>query len=603
MYRALYRKYRPQGFESVVGQNTIIKTLRNSVRNSSFNHAYMFFGPRGVGKTTASKIFARAINCLEPINGDACGICKNCLRSFEKECVDIIEIDAASNNGVDEIRELKNKISLVPAELRYKVYIIDEVHMLSMGAFNALLKTLEEPPSHAVFILATTDPQKVPETIISRCQCFSFKRISDDIIVERLKFVCNSEKILIDEDVLTEIAISSDGGLRDALGALDKLTSYTNDFITVEDFAELNGMITKKVLIEFCDCVFNCDLPAVLDFINKFNEDGKNLIQIMSQLMHFLRNNIVNYYVENAKMSYSVDDMLKLANDINEKMFDIKKSGNPKIYIEMLLIKYINTISNGVKLVESSVVVKDNRSSALEKNNKVDDISIVVSEKNVVDENIFQDNFGNSGDSFEEEYDFDKEFSDDNQYGDFAESNYSESFCDECSLNSTDNAEKKSSKVVKNIEEIISIRVNNTLAKADKKVLNAEIEKMKLLNDYTFDQEIGYIVCSLLDANVRAASEESVILSYEYDSVVKQNLLELDKITYVYEKITGSTKKLAFITHDEWEIEKQKYIQNLKEGIQYQVMIEPVEVYEESIKDDIIINSAVELFGDIVEIN
>ena len=603
MYRALYRKYRPQGFESVVGQNTIIKTLQNSVKNSSFSHAYMFFGPRGVGKTTASKIFARAINCLEPINGDACGSCKNCLHSFEKECVDIIEIDAASNNGVDEIRELKNKISLVPAELRYKVYIIDEVHMLSIGAFNALLKTLEEPPSHAVFILATTDPQKVPETIISRCQCFSFKRISDDMIVERLKFVCDSEKILINEDVLTEIAVSSDGGLRDALGALDKLTSYTNEVITAEDFAELNGMITKKVLSKFCDCVFNCDLTAVLGFINTFNSEGKNLIQIMSQLMHYLRNNIVNYYVESAKVTYSVDNMLKLVNIINERMFDIKKSSNPKIYIEMLLIKYINTISSGDKLVENSTVIKDESLATLEENNNADNISIVVSEKNVVDKNLSQANLENLVDSVEEEYDFDKEFSDDNQYGDFDERNYSEALCDERTLTSDDCIEKKSSKVVKNIDEIIRIRVNNTLAKANKQVLNSEIEKMKMLNDYTFDQEIGYIVCSLLDANVRAASEESVILSYEYDSVVKQNLLELDKITYIYEKITGSDKKLAFITHDEWEREKQKYIQNLKEGIQYQVMIEPVEVYEESVKDDIIINNAVELFGDIVEIN
>ena len=603
MYRALYRKYRPQGFESVVGQNTIVKTLQNSVKNKSFSHAYMFFGPRGVGKTTASKIFARAINCLEPINGDACGNCKNCLHSFEKECVDIIEIDAASNNGVDEIRELKNKISLVPAELRYKVYIIDEVHMLSIGAFNALLKTLEEPPSHAVFILATTDPQKVPETIISRCQCFSFKRISDDMIVERLKFVCDSEKILINEDVLTEIAVSSDGGLRDALGALDKLASYTNEVITVEDFAELNGMITKKVLSKFCDCVFNCDLTAVLGFINTFNSEGKNLIQIMSQLMHYLRNNIVNYYVENAKVTYSVDNMLKLVNIINERIFDIKKSSNPKIYIEMLLIKYINTISSGDKLVENSTVIKDESLATLEENNNADNISIVVSEKNVVDKNLSQANLENLVDSVEEEYDFDKEFSDDNQYGDFDERNYSEALCDECTLTSDDCIEKKSSKVVKNIDEIIRIRVNNTLAKANKQVLNSEIEKMKMLNDYTFDQEIGYIVCSLLDANVRAASEESVILSYEYDSVVKQNLLELDKITFIYEKITGSDKKLAFITHDEWEREKQKYIQNLKEGIQYQVMIEPVEVYEESVKDDIIINNAVELFGDIVEIN
>ena len=302
-------------------------------------------------------------------------------------------------------------------------------------------------------------------------------------------------------------------------------------------------------------------------------------------------------------MTYSVDNMLKLVNIINERIFDIKKSSNPKIYIEMLLIKYINTISSGDKLVENSTVIKDESLATLEENNNADNISIVVSEKNVVDKNLSQANLENLVDSVEEEYDFDKEFSDDNQYGDFDERNYSEALCDERTLTSDDCIEKKSSKVVKNIDEIIRIRVNNTLAKANKQVLNSEIEKMKMLNDYTFDQEIGYIVCSLLDANVRAASEESVILSYEYDSVVKQNLLELDKITYIYEKITGSDKKLAFITHDEWEREKQKYIQNLKEGIQYQVMIEPVEVYEESVKDDIIINNAVELFGDIVEIN
>ena len=185
MYQALYRKYRPIDFDSVIGQNSIVKTLKNSIKNNTFSHAYMFFGPRGTGKTTVSKIFARNVNCLDSKDGSACGKCSNCKASFEKDCVDIIEIDAASNNGVDEIRELKSKISLVPAELKYKVYIIDEVHMLSIGAFNALLKTLEEPPEHVIFILATTDPQKVPDTIISRCQCFSFKKMSIDNILER----------------------------------------------------------------------------------------------------------------------------------------------------------------------------------------------------------------------------------------------------------------------------------------------------------------------------------------------------------------------------------------------------------------------------------
>lgn len=598
MYRALYRKYRPQGFDSVVGQNTIVKTLQNSVKNKSFSHAYMFFGPRGVGKTTASKIFARAINCLEPVDGNACGKCKSCVHSFEKECVDIIEIDAASNNGVDEIRELKNKISLVPAELKYKVYIIDEVHMLSIGAFNALLKTLEEPPEHAIFILATTDPQKVPETIISRCQCFSFKRISDDMIVDRLKTVCESENIEFDDEVLAEIAISSDGGMRDALGALDKLTSYTKDKITVDDFAELNGMITKKILHEFCNDIFAGNLANVLAKINKFSGDGKNLIQIMSQLMHFLRNIVVNYYVENSKCEYSVDNMLKLINIINEKMFDIKKSGNPKIYIEMLLIKYIKDISDKKNISQEIITQSSDEKSILGNNsaveNKEDNSVNLVKETDKMAENVEDD---------DEEYDFDKEFSDDeNSYDDVMGNNYNDVLsADDESFSDTE--EDSSLKIVKNIDDIMKVRVNNTLANANKQILNKEQENFKLLNDFTFDQEIGYIVCNLLDATVRAASDDSIIISYEYDSSVKQNLLELEKITYVYNKITNSNKKLAIITDEEWENEKNKYIKSLKDGVQYQVIDEPQEVYEEQVKNDIITNSAVELFGDIVEIN
>lgn len=584
MYRALYRKYRPQGFESVVGQNTIVRTLKNSIINNSFSHAYIFFGPRGVGKTTASKIFARAINCLEPVNGDACGKCKNCIHSFEKECVDIIEIDAASNNGVDEIRELKNKISLVPAELKYKVYIIDEVHMLSLGAFNALLKTLEEPPEHAIFILATTDPQKVPETIISRCQCFSFKRISEEMIVKRLREVCEMEGIEVDDNVLLEIAISSDGGMRDALGALDKLTAYTKSKITVDDFAELNGVITSKMLEELCNYIFNGDISQVLSLISKYNNDGKNLIQILLQIMHFSRNMVINYYVDKSNNSnISIDKVLLLVNLINEKMFDIKKSGNPKIYIEMLLIKYIK--DNGLALNDSSI------------ENKVEEISCIESSVDSTSKDVVDN-------SDDEEYDFDKEFSDINDNGDdIDKSVFLKPIKEIESIDSDYSFGNIEQKKVINMDEIIKARVNNTLAKANKQILNTELENIKKLNDFTFDQEIGYIVCSLLDASLRAASEENIILSYEYDSTVRQNLTELDKFIYVYNKITGSSKKIAMITHDEWEKEKEKYIKKIKEGIHYEVIEEPVEVYEESKKDDIISNSAMDLFGDIVEIN
>jgi DNA polymerase-3 subunit gamma/tau len=593
MYRALYRKYRPQGFESVVGQNTIVKTLQNSIKNKSFSHAYMFFGPRGVGKTTASKIFARSINCLEPVDGNACGKCKSCVYSFEKECVDIIEIDAASNNGVDEIRELKNKISLVPAELKYKVYIIDEVHMLSIGAFNALLKTLEEPPEHAIFILATTDPQKVPETIISRCQCFSFKRISNDMIVDRLNTVCKSEGIDIEDEVLEEIAISSDGGMRDALGALDKLISYTQSKITLDDFAEVNGMITKKMLSDVCDSIFSGNLSKVLEYVNKFNSDGKNLIQILTQLMHYLRNCVVNYYVESFKTAYSIDKMLILINLINERMFDIKRSGNPKIYIEMLLIKYIKDNINDENIsreiiIEKKVGNNSNFNEINHENEVSSESSEVVSSEDISDE---------------EEFDFDKEFSND-------EDDYSFSNGDFILDNETENGssnissdDDESVKIVKNIHEIMKVRVNNTLAMANKKILNDELEKFKLLNDFTFDQEIGYLVCNLLDGTIRAASDKNIIISYEYDSCVKQNLLELEKITYVYNKITNSNKNIAIITDEEWENEKSNYIMCLKDGNSYNFIEEPEEIYEEEVKNDIIKSSAVELFGDIVEIN
>ena len=600
MYHALYRKYRPTDFDSVVGQNTIIKTLLNSVKNQSLTHAYMFFGPRGTGKTTVSKIFARSVNCLEPINGNACGKCKNCLYSHQKECVDIIEIDAASNNGVDEIRELRNNVALVPSELKYKVYIIDEVHMLSISAFNAFLKTLEEPPAHAIFILATTDPQKVPETIISRCQCFSFKRISDDMIVKRLKYVCKEENISIDEDVLYEIAVASDGGMRDSLGMLDKLSSYTDSKITLEDFAELNGMITSKELNKFCSELFCGNLAFVLNSINKYNSEGKNLIQIVSQMMHYLRNLLVDYYISNTNLEFSINLVQTMVNTINENMFDIKKSSNPKIFIEMLLIKFVNThilkknisqeiiyVSDASETVDikGNINAKNNFSNNEERKNNLNakvesTTSPVVSDDNNSDDDEFDFDSYNGSDG-----DVDDEFS---EYNNVIEL-------------SSDSSDIDDARKVLNIDDIISARVNNTMAMADKKILNVEQENMKLFSDFTFDQEIGYIVCSILDSKIRAASDHSIILSYEYDSVVKQNLDILDKITYVYNKITGGSKVIAIISDDRWEEEKNKYIKCIKDGNHYEVIEEPSEVYEETKNNDIISSSAVELFGDIVE--
>ena len=584
MYHALYRKYRPVDFNSVVGQDSIIKTLKNSIKNHNFSHAYMFFGPRGTGKTTVSKIFARNINCLNSNDGIACEECSACKVSFSKDCVDIIEIDAASNNGVDEIRDLKNKISLVPSELKYKVYIIDEVHMLSIGAFNALLKTLEEPPEHAIFILATTDPQKVPETIISRCQCFSFKRISDKAIVDRLKYVCSSEDIDVEEDVLENIALLSDGGLRDALGSLDKLVSYTENKITIDDFNEVNGVISSNDMDVFLSDILSGNIPNVLTSIAKFNDSGKNLIQIMSQLINFSRDIVVNYYISNKEYNFSIDVVQNFVNILNEKMFDIKKSGNTKIYIEMLLLKFINDYVNlKTKIVEKNNYVKEiNKNVSVTNNNEV-----TVNEEKINNDNVAENNKDGNNDAVEEK----NSMKDSN-----IEISYNKEEITE------ENFDNKNPKII-NIDAIMKIRVNNTLALANKNLLRLEMNNFEVLRDYSFAQEIGYIICGILDGKLRAVSSDAIIISYEYDSNVKQNLYIIDKIEDVYNKITNSNKKIAIISDDYWEKVKQEYINDLRNGIKYEVEEEPRAVYEELKNDDIITSSAVSLFGDIVEID
>lgn len=541
MYQTLYRKYRPKNFDSVVGQDVVVQTLKNSIKNNKINHAYIFFGPRGVGKTSIAKIFARTVNC-DKQDGNICDECDKCISSKSNECLDIIEIDAASNNGVDEIRELRDKVNLVPSELKYKVYIIDEVHMLTIQAFNALLKTLEEPPAHVIFILATTDPQKVPETIISRCQCFSFDRISSKNIVSNLENICKKENIEVDKETLESIAEMSNGGMRDSIGMLDKLFAYCGNKITYEDFIKVNKIVSTKEVDNFIELVYENNINAVIDKIDEWNSTGVNVTQLLEMMLISLKNIIISSITGKSKYEDN-NKLIKLSNLINENLFDIKKSSNPKIYIEIMLLGFMNDY----QIISREIILEEKPTKEVNKKNNEDKMSTDIVEKKIEKPKI---------------------------------------------------EEQEES----NIEEIMKIRLNNAFATANKQELERDKEKMNKLNDYTFDQEIGYLVCSLLDSKLRVSSENYLVISYEYDSMVNENIKLLNKMTNVLKEKADIAKKIAIISDELWEKEKKKYVSMLKNKEKYEIIEEPELIINKKVKKEVNNNNIINDFGDIVEV-
>lgn len=286
-YKVLYRKYRPTNFREIIGQKSITDNLKSSILNGTFSHAYIFTGPRGTGKTSTAKVLAKAINCLDLQDGEICGKCEAC-KNFSTS-PDIIEIDAASNNGVDEIRELRSNITHAPASSKYKIYIIDEVHMLSTGAFNALLKTLEEPPEHAIFILATTEVYKVPITILSRCQRYDFKKIDKKELIEYLKEICKKEKIDYEDQAIEEIYSLSEGCLRDALSVLDQI-SKSGDKLTLESILEGYNIISTNDIDTLLKLTVQKDVTNVIEMLERFENNGMNAQKLLKKIIHYLEN-------------------------------------------------------------------------------------------------------------------------------------------------------------------------------------------------------------------------------------------------------------------------------------------------------------------------
>ena len=336
-YQALYRKWRPRTFASVIGQNDITDTLKNAIKRGTISHAFLFAGPRGTGKTSCAKIFAKALNCTNLQDGEPCNQCANCLAADKGAMADIMEIDAASNNGVDEIRDIRDKVKYAPTQGKYKVYIIDEVHMLSMGAFNALLKTLEEPPEHVVFILATTELQKVPATIISRTQRYNFKRISQADLEKRMKYILEQEKISYEDKALAVIAQVADGGMRDALSILDQLLSFDKNKVEYDSALEITGFAAKEKIEQILLAILNEDATKALSLAQTELANGASTKNILDELIEMATNALMVIKTNDSSQNLFLND------DFIEQIKEVA----PKRYFQ--LISAANTALNDLR--------------------------------------------------------------------------------------------------------------------------------------------------------------------------------------------------------------------------------------------------------------
>ena len=357
-YQSLYRKWRPQVFEDIIGQKHITQTLMNAISLNRISHAYIFSGPRGVGKTTTARILAKSLNCEKGTTPHPCNKCERCIRITEGYSMDVIEIDGASNRGIDDIRDLRNKVKFAPAEGKYKVYIIDEVHMLTTEAFNALLKTLEEPPSHVIFIFATTAPHKIPNTILSRCQWFNFRRISLEDIINKLKMIIKDEKLEIDDQTLNLIARSSTGSMRDAESILDQIIAYCGKEITLQNVREVLGIIEEDVFFNFVDTIINNDTVKGIEIVNRISDLGGDASQFIKNLMEYVHNlslikvckpevlNFQGIFTEDRERLLKQSKLIKLGKLFNivdylaEVERKMKYTHNPWILLEMLVLKF-----------------------------------------------------------------------------------------------------------------------------------------------------------------------------------------------------------------------------------------------------------------------
>lgn len=546
-YQALYRKYRPTNFDEVVGQTHIIQTLKNAIVQNRIAHAYLFCGPRGTGKTSIAKIFAKTLNCTNSQDAP-CGVCENCKMAANGSHPDIIEIDAASNNGVDEVRNLIDKVKYAPMQGKYKIYIIDEVHMMTSGAFNALLKTIEEPPAHVIFIFATTEPNKVLPTIISRCQKFDFNKVSIHDIKYRLSVVCKNEGIEIDENGLMLIAQLADGGMRDALSILDQCVAYCSSHIDVNDIRKIYGVVTSEDIGKLFYSVYKKDVDSFVKDIQKYSDMGMDIKRLTADFIHMLKDSLILDYSENSTL---VSDMNK---DMIRKYFKLAPINFRIKCMEELMDTYnkYTYASNALDYLEASLL-------------KISSYSYE-SKTHIIDSDY------NDFKEIEEEENYETSYDDTSDNSDIIEKNIQkddnngvlEKFeISDVSRETLKQSENTNNKIILNDEFVIQLLVGAT-----KMERSIDTNKFNNIGQFISSLEFGKYAATLRNSSIMASGSNYIVVCVSNEIFAKQiNEFELN---YGYEDfmevLLGKAKKVFALDKTQQSRVKDEFKERMISG-------------------------------------
>ena len=603
VYQALYRKWRPRTFDSVIGQEAITDTLKNAIIRNTISHAFLFAGPRGTGKTSCAKIFAKALNCTNLKNGEPCNECENCKAADKGSMPDIMEIDAASNNGVDEIREIRDKVKYAPTQGKYKVYIIDEVHMLSIGAFNALLKTLEEPPAHVVFILATTELQKVPATIISRTQRYNFKRISKSDLEKRMQYILQQENIKYDEKALSVIAQVADGGMRDALSILDQLLSYEKESVNYDDALKVTGFAARENIEKILLSLLNLDAESALKFSRQSLSEGASSKNILDELIDLTTNSLMinkagdqendsnfltDEFAEKVK-EFSPARFFKLITLANDALNDLRYTNQQQIPLEVFLVrasqneekKTAQTVSKNISVVTPAA------------NNNDLQAEIAALKKQVVELTQKIGKISQPTASFDKDHVFHIDNS-----------------------GSSSNAKVKETKEKKQVKKVKPVKKLSKNNDQNKKQVYHVLENATR-EDLNKVKEVWPDLQSVLEVSERAlldvlkpvaASPDQIVMKCKYTLWFEKASSDSDlmaKLTGYIEKFTKHSYDIVLVPDNDWLAVRQEFVQSHRQELLAKKKKEIQAVQEEKSQEadnPEVVNKAKDLFGDLVRV-